>query len=187
MRPAVHSLLFLATLGCTGTFKDTTDTASAADDPGAGGEPAEEIEDVAEELEADPDCDTVAGSEVAGATSYFIGNFDITGEEVAGAEQWVLRANSAWAAEGGADCAPTETCGSCDYSLDIDASLDASRTDCEDDLWTGDEQFSNTYNVKLTESGDATFYFAGSGDVLAAGTGSSSGARYVTESTCVYF
>jgi len=182
----VRILIFAALAACT-SGKDTADDS-------AGGDTV--FEDLSDGLAADPECDDVLDSKVAGATSFFYGDFRFDGSSVSGEEQWLLFANETWRDVGGADCTvtwsisgdkgdPGGSCGSCDYGLEIVASVDHSLTDCPDDLFAGVEQFSTTYSVKLSGD-DATFYFP-SGDVLGTGQAAAGGATYLSTSTCVYF
>ena len=114
-----------------------------------------------------------------------------------GQELWILRANSTWDSSGGADCQvtwtvtgtqddATSTCGSCDYSLSLDASLDASLTDCPEALYEGSEGFTATYNVKVKGS-TTTFYFATSGNPLGLGQTNGSRSTYLTDGECLWF
>jgi len=185
-------------LGCTQPFTDTAEVFSGDEtDAGDNTSTGDDLDEQTEGLEADPGCDGFDGQPIPGATSYFLGDFSISNKVVTGTERWALLANDAWKRTGSDDCVatwsvsgtaaePTATCGSCDYSLDITASLDVSLTTCPKELWEGDEQFAVTYNVKLID-GSSIFYFASSGNELATGTGSAAGASYLTESTCVFF
>jgi hypothetical protein len=156
-----------------------------------------DVSDPWEGLSADPDCEEVTGQPVPGATSYFWGDFTLTGEVVKGEEGWTLLSNQAWRDEGGADCvviwsaaggkaSPSEACPTCDYSFGLFMSIDKSKTTCPEGLYKGDESFAITYNV-ANDGGETTYSVASSGDSL--GTGETDGTRstYLAESTCKYF
>ena len=178
-------------LSCTGQFKDTAASFDEADTD------TDTDADTDTDTDIDLDCETFQGTPISGAASYFVGSFSISGTSVTGTEEWRLDANSTWQENGGSDCKavwyvtgtqedPTSTCGSCDYSIAINASLDASLSTCPEGLVAGDEQFSTTYNIKINGE-EATFYFAGSGNVLGSGTASGGAVGYETEPSCLYF
>jgi hypothetical protein len=202
------NLIAALMLGCSSSFEDTadqfvdaeadTDTDADADtDTDADADADTDTDTDTDTSWANPECEGYEGTPIPGATSYFRGDFDIDGDVVTGSEKWLLFANSSWQETGNDDCTihwtilgtrdePTQTCGSCDYSLSLAANVDVSLTDCPAGLWSSDQSFSTAYNVKIVD-GSAIFYFAGSGNELATGTGSNSAAAYLTEATCVYF
>ncbi|MFT5582437.1 MAG: hypothetical protein ACI9VR_000013 [Cognaticolwellia sp.] len=150
-----------------------------------------------EGLSADPNCEEVTGQAVPGATSYFWGDFNITGDIVKGDEGWTLLSNQAWRDEGGSDCvvvwsaaggkaSPSSACPTCDYSFGLFMSIDESQTTCPEGLYSGDESFAITYNIAV--DGRTTDYsFASSGDALGVGETDGTRSTYLAESTCKYF
>lgn len=180
---------------CTGSFDDTAASFNEADTDTD--TDADTDTDTDTDADIELDCESFQGTPVSGAAAYFVGDFTISGKTVTGTEEWRLDANSTWQENGGNDCvvvwyvtgeqgAPTSTCGSCTYSLAIEASLDASLSTCPEGLVAGDEQFSTTYNVKISGE-SATFYFAGSGNELGVGTASGNAVGYETDPSCLYF
>ncbi|MBN2799586.1 MAG: hypothetical protein JXX28_10600 [Deltaproteobacteria bacterium] len=157
-------------------------------------------------LVADEGCNGANDSDgnyhdIAGATTYWVGNFAFNAEgDVEGTERWVQYANPTWIAEEedlpGEVCVITwdafgvkgdpVACGTCDYSLTIDAYINRADSDCPDGLWADEENYSVVYDVRVV--GDqSTFYFASSGNELAVGDASDDTASYVTEGACKWY
>lgn len=185
--------IFPATLMMMAACDGGKDTAAAADDSGSDGPT---LSDPADGLGADEACNDFDGTEIDGATVYFVGEFSFDGADVTGLERMLVYANETWASGSGADCTiawtmtgtkgdPSSTCGSCDYSLQVSGSVDVSLTDCPEALVSGEESFSNTYDVKL-DGDTATFYFP-SGDVLGQGEWAASAVTFRSERTCQFY
>lgn len=164
------------------------------EDSGEGSE--EELPDLIGTLQSDF-CEGAGGYEdVAGATSFFVGTFVEEAGAWSGEEIWLLYANPAWEAAGGADCRVTwaisavETtpgsCASCELALSISATLDPSSTDCSSELYSGDEDYDVDYDVDLAAE-RASVYFSSSGNLLGQGYGGQSAFNYATEPVCLWF
>ena len=135
---------------------------------------------------------------IPGARSYFVGSYLWTEEDTAeGSEQWLIFANDAWADVGGSDCSvvlltsaskgDAVACGACDFSLAVQATLDAVATDCPEEIYAGDESWEVTYDVELAADGSATWYYASSGNPVGTGYWNASGQNFLTEGTCLWF
>jgi hypothetical protein len=143
-------------------------------------------------------CDAVPGyEEVAGATTYYAGEYAVDSTGFSGREYWMVFPNPTWEALSGAtDCAVVwqmvgevvdpGACSACAFGIAFEASLDPSQTDCPEELYTGSENFSVTYAVSAAD-GPMTVYFAGSGNAFANGTATADGFEYLTEGTCSWF
>ena len=115
---------------------------------------------------------------VAGATSYFYGIYQRSSDGWRGEEQWILHPTAAWTSTEGETCYVTWAinaqqeliagCPSCDFSLEVNGTLDRQKTDCPEGLWENEEQWSTTYNV-LLEGGDSIVYFQSDGDMVGSG------------------
>jgi hypothetical protein len=156
------------------------------------------------DLQENPDCEQVHDQEsgesydLAGATSYFVGNFAIDGDAVSGFEAWVLFANDTWSAGEGYDCqflwAAEGTkiepqCLSCAYSLEMHMTMDMVGSNCvaglKNDTASDAAEFDVTYDV-VVEDGKSTFYFE-NGNVLGNGDATDSGVTYVSDPACKWF
>ena len=206
MRTMWLAIVLAGCVGGTGTTKDgnsgddTSGTSDGGDvdksDPHAG-------------LAAKSGCDGHNDSDgnfvpIAGATSFFVGRFALSGEDVSGEEWWVLFANDTWkSTAGAADCQigwsvtgkktdPTG-CGSCSYNLAIHATMDMPETDCIKDLVDStkadptENENDVTYSVAVDGSGNSTFYFADSGNTLGKGSATDTRVDYTTDSSCKFF
>lgn len=198
-------LLLLSFVGCLKSL-------SGGDGDGPGPDPAV-VDDETDgapigdkyDLVANPGCDDWTDTdgtvyEIAGATSWFIGEFEVDGDQVTGFEYWVLYPNDTWtAADGTTNCqvawyatgTTTDGCPSCDYELDLHMTLEMPATNCPDafvdSVKTDDSEFDVVYEVRI--NGDtARFTFASSGNTLGEGPATSDTAfAYVTEPTCKWF
>jgi hypothetical protein len=166
-----------------------------AGDSGAGD--TEPLPDVLADMERSAeDCQEMGGSpDVQGAKLYYWGEF--LGDEASGwkgEERWYLFVNDAWRAEGGADCVVSyvETatrgsagaCSGCDLGLQVQATLDASATDCPEGIYRGYDTMTETYGVARATDGTAAWHFAGSGDAFGAGYWNDAGLNYLAEYGC---
>lgn len=186
------ALPLLILVGCGD--KDEADDTGEGSGSGGGGELPSVWEG------HDPDhCDDSEFSDQPGATSYFLAELTKSGDTWEGHEYWVLYANEAWAqADDGEDCqiawsvelSETEAsaCAVCDYGLEGGATIDLDQTTCaQSALWEGSENQTLAYDVD-DDGSTATFYFAGSGNLL--GTGHSNGGsalNYLSEPQCDWF
>jgi hypothetical protein len=130
---------------------------------------------------------------VASATTYYVGEFTLDDNGVAGTETWVLYANDTWAQTlgapkceavwemSGAKAAPV-SCDICDFSVEFSATLSSSN--CPPGVTSGKESFNVQYDVWLMGSGVAKVYFAESGNELGAWHWNDDGFSYVTDPAC---
>ncbi len=184
------ALLPVALVACDGRSQiDTDDT----DDPGL------EV-DHFDDLEYHEQCYGIDDIDVPGATSYWIGDLEYTtADELEGYEYWALMTNPAWretgevsdelcvvAWEAFAITGDPVSCGTCDFSITLDAYVDAALSDCPSGLWKGEESYSVTYDVRVTDDRSA-WYFSTSGNPLGEGTASDTHLTYITDPTCVFF
>ena len=168
---------------------------------GSGTDPEDErIPDPFEDpYPADPNCNDFEGTPVAGATGWFIGEFEIDGNSVEGYEVWALLANPAWEETGeGYDCQivwnmsgvvePPVNCASCEHSLVLDANINYDASTCTPRLiQTEDQPFTVVYNVRENSDGSTDFLFAESSRMLGTGTSDNSSANYISDSRCFFF
>jgi hypothetical protein len=156
------------------------------------------------QLVEEPGCETYTdegGTEypVPGATGYYIGELEFSGEDVTGYEARVLFANDAWVEnepEAG-DCRVTwrlsgvkqdPLCASCDYSVALHATLDRTESDCLEAFTNAEPQeWDEIYDVALTEDGAATLYFDSGTTLAPHGGGTESGLWYQSDSQCLWF
>jgi hypothetical protein len=196
-------------VGCTGEDLEAKDSGSGGEDGGEGSGGGEgggddgggevDLPDPRERAVYDDGCTDYDGIPVAGATSYFYGQFVATGTDDVweGEEQWILLANDAWREAGEDDCVITwnvtaqrtdeaGTCGDCTYGLSLSTNIDIARTSCPEGLYEGEESFSVVYGVRV--SGEtATFVYAQSGNPLGTGYATDGASNYLSEGACTYF
>ena len=134
---------------------------------------------------------------VAGATSYFMGTYIIDSDGWFGREQWILHPTPAWTATNGETCYVTwETiasqtevagCATCDFALQVSASINRQQTDCPEGLWEEtEEQWEVTYDVYIDGS-SAIFYFQNSGDELGQGHSNDTAVNFLSSASCTWF
>jgi len=163
-----------------------------------------DMEEIVEELDTDycltVEIDNLTPEEVAnlsGATSFYYGTFIKDGSEWIGREKWLLFATPKWVDNGGYDCEVTwdlratestsTNCMSCDFSLQVSASVNQSQTDCPDGLWNYEAllNWSTTYEVERSDS-EATFYFL-DGRVIGSGESRQNSMNFISEPDCKWF
>jgi hypothetical protein len=198
-RPIVW-LIFPLGLGCNSLFKVPDD--SGDDGYGAfsnGSADHHGLPDINDGLDRSG-CDIQEATGVAGpgATSYFYGEVWEEDGDWIGYERWILFANETWSDQGGYDCEETWTlevvetgtgaCGGCDIGLELTALLDASASDCpEDTVAASDHTFTETYALRLESNGDATWFFAASGNQLGEGYHHETAMNYLSPKSCRWF
>jgi len=154
-------------------------------------------------LVAMEDCDEFDGYLGAGATSYWVGAFEIFDNgDVEGHEWWVLFPNDTWREsedpppedeycvitwEAAGVSGEPEFWGTADFSISVTADVVDDESTCPWGLYLDSETYGVTYDVQLTSDGEATFYFAGSGNKLADGEGDASFVHYTTQWGCRWF
>lgn len=135
---------------------------------------------------------------VAGATTYFIGEYTFDGDDVRGEEVWILYANDEWVENGGYDCeihwsvagtkGDLHSCGSCAYGIEIHADPVESLSTCVQGLYDYEGvPFDVTYDVRELGGDQIEVLFGGSGSLLATGYADESGLVWTTESDCAFF
>ena len=157
--------------------------------------------DLSSDMAFDESCQEYDGVDVAGGTSYFLGDLCISGtsvgSEVSGRETWRIIANDAWREVGQNSCSvvwntigvvtePTG-CPTCTIGMTLTASIDRSLTDCPPDLWTGEETLQENYDVFIADDGNLQWFFSGSGTRFASGIRQDSSLGYISDPTCVWF
>ncbi len=140
-------------------------------------------------------CDNGPG--VMGAASYFVGEIVLSEGRASGEEEWVLFANKKWAGHNGKDCTvrwslsgsktSTQACGRCDFGLSLTNQLDATGSDCPEDLTKGETGQQIGYDVDLKDDGTVDVYFSKSGKRVAEGYHKDGTIRYVTDMSCRWF
>ena len=145
------------------------------------------------EVVADPSCTTAT----PGATSRYLGDFVVEGDEVSGTEYWTLVANPAWIAAEGGDCVVAwditgETgspgaCEDCDYSMSIEASVAYGRTTCNALLYLGQENWTDEYDVKINTDGTTEFSYSSTGLPLGGWYAEGTRVTFLTDADCVFF
>ena len=188
-------MLFLLA-SCMGKFQDTAtdlekDTATDLETSGALGDLLSGL--------ADGGCDDVGGTPVPGGTSYFWGEFAISGSQVIGEERWIIKANQTWIETGevDGDCEVVwntvgnlrdpQACVTCDTGIDATASVDRDRSTCPASLYVGDDVLQESYDVFRGNDGSAVWYFSSSGAQFATGYHNAGGLNYVSAGDCVWF
>ena len=194
MRSATAVLALIFVVACKGGGGDSGDTDDTNDTNTTGVEPGT-LDDVFS-LEANDACNSFDGYEHAGATSYFVGVFELSGEDVSGFEAAVLFPNPSlevddptftqcevWWQVIGTKGEPT--IGSADYSIAIHATRDDNTTSCIPEYATTlDAAYDVTYNVIVDGSGNADLFFADSGNQLGSGDATDAEVRYSTDYSC---
>jgi len=166
------------------------------DDGGGGGA---QLDDPRTSAGPNSVCEDYDGTAVAGATGFFFGQYVASADPSVweGEEQWLLFANDKWREYGEDDCQVTWTttatlteeagvCGSCEYGLTVEATLDVARTSCPEELYEGDEFFSVTYGVDV--AGEvATYSYASSGTFVGTGHAVDGASNFLSDGSCLYF
>ena len=133
---------------------------------------------------------------VAGATSYFYGIYQRTDSGWNGEEQWILHPTDAWTSTDGETCYVTwainaeerevSGCPSCDFSLEVNGSLNRQKTDCPEGLWETEEQWSTSYNI-LVDSGNSIVYFQSDGEIVGSGYSTNTAFNFLSDVSCSWF
>jgi hypothetical protein len=156
--------------------------------------------DLWEGMGFDEACSDYDGVQVAGATSWFVGEYDVdfSAGEATGTEWWVLYANDPWTSAGGRDCAiewtvhalvtDVSACATCDFGLYAEGIPDLEASDCPEEL----EDFEAipwdvTYDVRVDADGTATFYFGDTGTLVGTGFALDDHVEWRRDSACVWF
>lgn len=142
-------------------------------------------------LTYDPACDDFEGTEVPGATSYFVGEFALGGEP-SGEETWVLLMNDTAQDAGLVDCTVvwnvTGSVTGSDLTQPFDLAIGAAlqTADCPETLYEGEEAYSVTY--RFEPDGDRVdVSFKTSGSHLGSGYTNGVDFNYATPGSCMYF
>ncbi len=208
MLPMLLTLLF----ACAGD-KPAADSGTPADDTAVEGD-ADTDTDTDADADADSDTDADAdlpevrdqidptaalcqefeGSPVAGAQSYYYGQYNLDGT---GLEIWYLIANEAWKARGGADCevvwsarwieAVPSYCPTCEVGINTSVNVDEALTTCDPGLYEDIATFTELYEVDLGEDGTSTWFDQSAGFEFGWGYANSSAMNYLGEANCRWF
>lgn len=173
------------------TDADSDTDTDADSDPG--------LPDLTDQMEPDYCDNQSAGHESwVGATEYYLGELVRQGSSGwAGTETLYIFATTEWESNGGADCvavwdltgttASPSGCGSCDYAIAIDATLNTTATTCGSTFTLNAETYSVTYDVAEPGDGSASFYFHDSGNPLGQGYTNEQGVNYLSNRSCAWF
>ena len=142
---------------------------------------------------------TLEGTEVLCATGYFAGEFNLQGDDLEGYTYWLLLPNPPLHETGGwgDECiiawetfgkkSDPVDCGSCDYSVVVDAYVLPRDPRCPQGLYDHEgNDFTETYNVRERGGNDATIYFV-SGTELGRGESTNRRLWYVSEQRSHFF
>jgi len=79
-------------------------------------------------------------------------------------------------------------CGVCDFGLSVSATVDEGATTCPEGLWASasERNWSEDYAI-FDDSGDLTWFFAGSGNPFGEGGRDGESLVYLTEKACKWF
>jgi hypothetical protein len=140
-------------------------------------------------------CDNGPGG--SGAASYFVGELNISGTDVKGAESWLLYANEKWKANNGRDCTvhwnlhgsktSTSACGACSFGVSLTNALDKVASNCPEDMAKGETGQAINYDIQLKDDGRAVVYFSKSGKKVGEGYHANGKIKYVTDMSCRWF
>jgi hypothetical protein len=173
----------------TGVGSDTGPSSPGAYDPYAG-------------LAEDPACEDFDGTPYAGATGFFVGDYQVQGNILSGFEEWVLFANSTWESATpypGWDCAirwdvfgtinEPKDCVGCSHEIALDLTWNEPESTCQpalQEIEGPDGEGNVVYYVQALPDGTARFEFP-SGTYI--GTGILTGARaaWASEGQCAVF
>lgn len=196
-----RAILLVGLVGCTSPLTSVDDSGLGVD---SGGSDTGVTDDIAswdpyDGLVHDTACNDVSGSPVAGATGFFVGDFDVNGSNLQGVEEWVLFANPTWTQAGGpaTSCflrwnvvgtlGEPDSCVGCTHELTATGSFDADASNCPTALEEIEGvELDLKYFIQRRSSGEATWTFE-SGTTLGDGVVTSDRAAYVTDSACNWF
>ena len=196
--------------GATGTTGDSPGDGegpgsggSGGGDDGAGGSSIDDLDDLKSGMQANADgCQEVDGVPHPGAASYFYGELEPVESDGEtrmwrGSEEWILFSNASWRDTGVSDCTITwniqgeeteaGTCAACDLSIAVAATVDMARTSCPNGLWEDDANYSESYDIRLDDTGTSTWFFGRSGNTMGTGSWDGLAMNYLTARTCVWF
>ena len=205
---ALSAGLALGLGACSAKYDTDTGTVIGQDDDGSDGGSGDgadggnddDLPDLTELISEDTsNCEGYDGVDVAGASVYwwseFIGNED---DGWVGEERWYIMANETLEDTGFDDCVVTwnltarasdpGACQSCDLGIVTQASVDTSKTDCDPDLWSDSTTMSEHYGVFRSPNGEATWYWATSGNRMAEGYHDEDGnLNFLIDEVCRWF
>ena len=196
-------VLMLGALALLGGCSDKGAASDSGEGEGEGeGETASGLPDLVSTFETDG-CETWTDNDgtvynITGAVSYFYGEYVDNGDgSWSGEEYWYLYANQTWKDAGGADCqifwvteateGETGSCPTCDVGLDVSAQIDVTESDCPEDLYAGEENFTTSYAIKHSGEDESVWYYAGSGTQFATGYYNSGAMNYASSYACKWF
>ena len=203
----LFALALATSAGCSSKYDAETGLVGDDSDDGDGGAGGGDggadnnygLPDLLSTMEDNGDCEGFDGTPVTGATVYWYGLFVGDAQQGwTGEEHWYLLANNHWEDNGGADCrvvwtftaraADPGSCLTCDLGVVVQASVDRDRTTCDPDLWSADTSMSTTYGVFRGGGGEASWYWAESGNFMADGHYTDSGnMNYLIDAVCRWF
>lgn len=133
-----------------------------------------------------------------GAATYFYGMYTGGNGSYTGYEEWHFFANEAWEASGGFDCVikwsvsavegEPGACAACDLNVSVQFAINEADSTCPEDLLeAASTSTSERYDILRTDSGDAQWYYAGSGDQFGTGSWHSEAMNFITPKSCRWF
>ena len=195
MRYSVIALAALTT-GCSGLKEMDT---GGGDMLGTCERPQHGLSDLSEGFSGGGcDVQQSTGATGPGANSYFYGVYKDTGDGFTGYEEWHLFANETWSDSGGRDCvmrwivdatrSDAETCGGCDFALDVTLTFDESCSTCPETLIESEKGTSFTrYEVMRRDDGTTRWFFAESGNEFGSGRTNDTAMNFATDESCRWF
>lgn len=200
----------LALSACSAKYDTDTGTVVGADgddgggsdggSDGGGGDGDDSLPDLLQYVSDDTsNCEQFDGVDVAGASVYWWSEFRGNEEDGwVGEERWYIMANSTLEDTGFGDCVVTwnltarasdsGACQSCDLGVVTQASVDTDATSCDPDLWSSDSEMSEHYGIFRGPGGEATWYWATSGNRMAEGFYADNGdMNFLIDEVCRWF
>lgn len=207
MKTTFAMLGFLLAVGCNdggwGVAGDT-DGVGNPDGDGSDAAPWEEGSDGSDIWDLvwkEDRCEGFDGTPVAGATSFFAGDFRVDQEtgDAEGLEYWLLKANDRWQELDEEDCkvvwvvkaeVAEGSCNACDFDLIVEGTMNDALSNCPNGLQDLEAEWSERYAIIQLPDGSLIWHFVREdGDVAEFADGFWDGTRFVfvTEPTCMFF
>lgn len=149
-------------------------------------------------LAHDTACNEISGTAAAGATGYFVGDYDVSGGSVTGVEEWVLFSNPTWQDVSSAtDCSlvwdisgainEPSSCTGCTHEVAVSATFNGTTSDCVQGLEDIEgNDFQVTYYLQVGSDGSASWNLP-SGTYIGDGVLNDVQAAFTSESSCNWF
>jgi hypothetical protein len=183
-------------LACQVSFGGKDDTATTAGDSNNTGTGGETLQDVRDIMARNADnCQDLSGDVIAGANSYFWGEYLGNNEEGwSGQEKAYIFMNEESKSKGLVDCEETwevlanpaepGACAACDIGMEV--TLTFTTSTCVDPVFGGDNG-TTTYDVDQGSDGSSHWFYANTGTALGDGYWSAKGQNFLTSPSCRWF